>query len=219
MPGPRGGQWGRQSSPPRTRRNWASADLTEVAVTSIRDLVETDVHLTDGRQLPFGDREFDVVVVVDMLEHVAGEATFVAELGRVLRPGGLLVINTPHQKSTLLRRLRHALGQTDEKHGHLRQGYTGASLRGVLAGRFRLERSRTYSKFFSELVDALLNWAWSEWAREAPPRHGGHSGRPRAPSEALRVYSLVYPLVWLVARLDLLVPASGYMLIARARRL
>jgi hypothetical protein len=37
--------------------------------------------------------------------------------------------------------------------------------------------------------------------------------------KAFRSYSLVYPLVWAVSRLDALVPASGYMLIATARRL
>ena len=70
---------------------WASADLTAEAVGSIRELVQDDVHLFDGVRLPFPDHEFDKVAVVDMLEHVADEAGFVAELARVLRPGGLLV--------------------------------------------------------------------------------------------------------------------------------
>ena len=40
---------------------WASADLTEEAVASIRGLVTSDVHLTDGARLPFADAEFDRV--------------------------------------------------------------------------------------------------------------------------------------------------------------
>jgi hypothetical protein len=36
--------------------------------------------------------------------------------------------------------------------------------------------------------------------------------------KAFRAYSAVYPLVWAVVRLDALVPASGYMLIASLRR-
>ena len=74
------------------------------------------------------------------------------------RPGGLLVVNTPHLKRTLLRRLRHALGQTDEKHGHLRPGYTPERLRELLGRSFEMERHRTYSRFFSEAVDTALNW-------------------------------------------------------------
>ena len=94
----------------RAGGRWASADLTEEAVASIRALVTTDVHRTDGAGLPFGDAEFDRVVVVDMLEHVADDAAFAAELARITRPGGRLVVNTPHLKRSALRRLRHALG-------------------------------------------------------------------------------------------------------------
>jgi len=104
--------------------SWASADLTDEAVASIRELVGSDVHRLDGERLPFAASAFDRVVVVDMLEHVPDEAAFAAELARVTKPGGRLVVNTPHLKRTALRRLRHSLGQTDEKHGHLRPGYT-----------------------------------------------------------------------------------------------
>jgi hypothetical protein len=37
--------------------------------------------------------------------------------------------------------------------------------------------------------------------------------------KAFRTYSRIYPFVWAMSRLDALVPASGYMLIATARRL
>src|SRR5918996_4286688 len=49
---------------------WASADLTPEAVASIRELVDEDVHLVQPDRLPFADGEFDVVAVVDMIEHV-----------------------------------------------------------------------------------------------------------------------------------------------------
>src|SRR5213075_2463069 len=66
---------------------WASADLTAEAVSSIRERVE-------GASLPFPDAEFDRVVVVDMLEHMSDDGAFVAELARVLKPGGRLLVNT-----------------------------------------------------------------------------------------------------------------------------
>ena len=103
-------------------------------MASIRGLVATDVHQMDGERLPFADAEFDRVVVVDMLEHVVDDAAFAARAGPHHRPGGLLVVNTPHLKHTALRRVRHALGQTDEKHGHLRPGYTPEGLRALLGG-------------------------------------------------------------------------------------
>jgi SAM-dependent methyltransferase len=199
--------------------SWASGDLTEEAVASIRSLVEADVHLVSGDRLPFPDAAFDRVVVVDMLEHVSDDGRFARELARVTRPGGRLVVNTPHLKRTALRRARHALGQTDEKHGHLRAGYTIDALRRLLAPGFDVVGHRTYSRFFSEAVDTALNWGVERLGKQASAKGmvvtGGDLARHR---KAFRAYGLVYPLVWAVSRLDRLVPASGYMLIATARR-
>jgi SAM-dependent methyltransferase len=199
--------------------SWASADLTAQAVESIRSLVGSDVHLVDAGRLPFRDAEFDRVAVVDMLEHAPDEAAFARELARVTKPGGRLIVNTPHLKHTLLKRVRHAIGQTDEKHGHLRPGYTPERLHELLAGRFELEQHHTYSRFFSELVDTAINVAVQRSGKRASAKGMVVTGADLARNEKLfRLYSLVYPLVWAVTRLDALVPASGYMLIASARR-
>jgi 2-polyprenyl-3-methyl-5-hydroxy-6-metoxy-1,4-benzoquinol methylase len=45
--------------------------------------------------LPFATGAFDSVSALDVLEHVADEAGTLAELHRVLRPGGLLVLTVP----------------------------------------------------------------------------------------------------------------------------
>jgi SAM-dependent methyltransferase len=200
--------------------SWASGDLTAQAVESIRSLVGSDVHLVDAGRLPFADAQFDRVAVVDMLEHAPDEAAFARELARVTKPGGRLVVNTPHLKRTLLKRVRHAIGQTDEKHGHLRPGYTTERLRELLSPAFELEGDRTYSRFFSEAVDTGLNWGVERLGKKSSAKGmvvtADDLSRHR---KAFRTYSLVYPFVWAVSRLDALVPASGYMLIATARRL
>jgi ubiquinone/menaquinone biosynthesis C-methylase UbiE len=199
--------------------SWASADLTEEAVRSIRGLVETDVHLVAGDRLPFPDGSFDAVVVVDMLEHVPDEAAFAAELTRVVRPGGRLVVNTPHLKPTALRRLRHALGQTDEKHGHLRPGYTAERVAELLGPAFEMERHKTYSRFFSELLDTSLNAVLERLGKRGSAKGMVVTNEDLGRHQKLfRVYSVLFPVFRAVSALDALVPASGYMLIAAARR-
>jgi len=198
---------------------WSSGDLTEEAVRSIRSLVGTEAYLVEGNRLPFPDATFDRVAVVDMLEHVPDECAFVAELARVTKPGGRLIVNTPHLKCTALRRLRHALGQTDEKHGHLRPGYSEARLRELLGPGFEMGQHRTYSRFFSELVDTLINWGVERLGKRSSAKGMVVTGSDMARhSRSFRLFSVLYPFIWAVTRLDALVPASGYMLIAAARR-
>jgi 2-polyprenyl-6-hydroxyphenyl methylase/3-demethylubiquinone-9 3-methyltransferase len=48
----------------------------------------------DVTRLPFGDETFDVVVAGEILEHVTDLASVIAEVCRVLRVGGTLVIDT-----------------------------------------------------------------------------------------------------------------------------
>ena len=66
------------------------------------ELVETDVQLKsrtsiicDAHNLPFADGTFEGVIAQAVLEHVADPYCCVAEIHRVLRPGGLVYAETP----------------------------------------------------------------------------------------------------------------------------
>ncbi|HEX6517542.1 MAG TPA: methyltransferase domain-containing protein [Nocardioidaceae bacterium] len=56
---------------------------------------EADVKQGDALQLPFADGEFDRVVAAEVLEHIPDDETAIAELARVLRPGGTLAVTVP----------------------------------------------------------------------------------------------------------------------------
>jgi len=51
--------------------------------------------LADARRLPFADGAFDIVIAAEVLEHIPDDWTAIAELGRVLRPGGVLAVTVP----------------------------------------------------------------------------------------------------------------------------
>jgi SAM-dependent methyltransferase len=205
---------------------WASADLDPLTVAAIRELVGDHVHQIDGRSLPFADASLDLVVIVDFLEHIEHDAAFVAEIARVLRPGGVVVANVPHVKRrSLLRQVRDAIGLTDAWHGHLRPGYTLDALRALLGSHFAIEASRTYSGSFSMAIDTALNAAF---LRLGGRKAGRSSGKGtvitgdvvRKNQRQFLLLSLLYPALWAVSRLDhLLFAQQGYMLIVRARRL
>jgi SAM-dependent methyltransferase len=46
--------------------------------------------------LPFPDAGFDLVLAIEVLEHLESPRAFLREIFRVLRPGGLAVISTPN---------------------------------------------------------------------------------------------------------------------------
>lgn len=51
----------------------------------------------DARRLPFVDASFDVVTTLDVIEHVAERHDVVAEISRVLRPGGSWIVTVPYK--------------------------------------------------------------------------------------------------------------------------
>lgn len=202
--------------------SWKSADLDEQSVWAIRELVQTDVYQIDGQRTPFQNDEFDCVVIVDLLEHVPDDSKFTQELFRILRPGGTLIINVPHIKNSMLRKFRLLIGQTDEKHGHLRPGYTIESLRSLLGDRFTIDTYTTYSKFFSESIDTLIVYGVSllkKNKKETSKKGLLVTGQDLGHNQTMfKLYSFIYPIIWIFSKLDhLLFFTSGYMLIVRAK--
>ena len=54
-------------------------------------------HGTDLTQpLPFDDGSFDIVLATEVFEHLPSHASILAEVGRILAPGGLLIFTTPN---------------------------------------------------------------------------------------------------------------------------
>jgi SAM-dependent methyltransferase len=97
---------------------YGSAQIAEVAreVTAV-DVAEDAIHyarerfqrsnlrfqaIDPGAPLPFDDASFDTVLSFQVFEHVADSDRYLAEIRRVLAPGGKLVLVTPDRSTRLL---------------------------------------------------------------------------------------------------------------------
>lgn len=52
-------------------------------------------YFYDGNKFPFQDSEFDGIVVNEVFEHVFNPSDFLAEINRVLKPEGMLLMTVP----------------------------------------------------------------------------------------------------------------------------
>jgi SAM-dependent methyltransferase/uncharacterized protein YbaR (Trm112 family) len=66
--------------------SWISSDYDLRSLIDIR---------CDAQSLPFNDSLFDVVICIDVLEHVENPALMISELARVLKNDGILILSTP----------------------------------------------------------------------------------------------------------------------------
>lgn len=65
------------------------ADVTQNSTGSI------DAIIDGNTTLPFGDRTYDCVFLMDVLEHIRNDIVCLKELARITKPQGYLVLNVP----------------------------------------------------------------------------------------------------------------------------
>jgi ubiquinone/menaquinone biosynthesis C-methylase UbiE len=77
-------------------------DSSEVHVAAAREQLADDrIHVTlgDALALPYPDGHFDAAVCVRVLHHFADPGPLIAEIGRVVRPGGVLILEFANKRN------------------------------------------------------------------------------------------------------------------------
>ncbi len=82
--------------------------------------------------LPFDDNTFDFVISFQVIEHIKRDKEFVAEVQRVLRPGGKFIVSTPNRLMSLTRNPWHVREYTkDEFSALLNPAFSSVEAMGV----------------------------------------------------------------------------------------
>jgi 2-polyprenyl-3-methyl-5-hydroxy-6-metoxy-1,4-benzoquinol methylase len=194
--------------------NWTWADVSGEEVDQIFELLGEPVHASPHDRLPFASDLFDVVVSIDVLEHLPHDQPFLLELARVMKKEGRAIVTVPNGDPGLLaNRIKWQVGMNPAIYGHVRAGYTlpelGASL--TQAGLVPVDTGG-YSRFFTEMIELVINYGYvkvlSKKRNESRPGQIAplSSGELKKHGLAYRLYSLVYPLSNAVSKLDRILP-------------
>jgi ubiquinone/menaquinone biosynthesis C-methylase UbiE len=82
----------------------AGADIAERILETARAAIpRAELVQANLESLPFADGSFDLVLCSQVIEHVLDAPAAVAELARVLRSGGTLVISTDNERNVVSR--------------------------------------------------------------------------------------------------------------------
>ena len=114
-------------------------DFSDQALDFCRQRGEKNLTLGSIESIPFADNFFDVVVSLDVLEHVQNDELAISEIRRVLKPGGISIIFVPAFK--------FLWSKTDEISCHKRR-YTLPVLKAKLSGQaLSILRSSYFNTF------------------------------------------------------------------------
>ncbi|MFO7871944.1 MAG: methyltransferase domain-containing protein [Kiritimatiellia bacterium] len=175
----------------------------------VRQLVKDNVHEFSNDALPFEDKLFDTVLVLNFLEKLDNDAAFAGECHRILKPDGMLIVTTARtKKAGLLRMMENVFGLLPEARGLARPGYTESRLFSVLKNGFDVCQVKTYSRFFTEFVRLIMACLEKRKVRQ---------GQTGASLDRLRTAGNIFYNI--ASQLDLLLFfTKGHYQVAKAKR-
>ena len=200
--------------------NWTWIENEAEHLQEMEELLSQPVFRGRAESIPLADASMDLVISIDVHEHLDDCRVFNRELARVVRPGGRVIVTTPNGDAWKpVTVLKHLLGMRKEEYGHKVIGFNGHQHRMMLeeVGLTAIQEG-SYSRFFTESLELAINFAYVKILSKKghqKVRRGtiapSSSGQLSSVGKQFRLYAKVYPLLHAVSRLDmLLTPLTGY---------
>lgn len=208
--------------------NWSFADLEKTCISEMSELLDQEVVLVPEDELEYPDAYFDRVVTIDVHEHLDDPEPFSQEVGRITKPGGQVICTVPNGDETkVVVKLKNAVGMTTDEYGHSRVGLTISELKDIMM-RNKVEptTTTTFSRFFTELLELTINFLYVKvLAKRGTAKVDKGQIAPatkdqlKSVKKTFKIYSMIFPIYWLISRLDALVFfTEGYVVVVEGRR-
>ncbi len=112
--------------------NVIGVDISPQALALCRQRGRHSVIQADGACLPLQSRAFDLITAIGVIEHIEDDTAFLAEMARLLRPGGTLIMLTAS--------FPYLWSEHDVANHHKRRYYLRACERQILSAGFETRR-------------------------------------------------------------------------------
>jgi len=113
--------------------------------------------LASGTKIPLKKESVDVLLLLDVVEHVKKDNLLIKEAGRVLKKKGVLILTTPIKNRKLVSFMKmENMRELHKSWGHIRDGYTYKKLKNLLSNNFVILESSTYFNLLSRYAYFFL---------------------------------------------------------------
>lgn len=175
-------------APPKAPARLTGTDISSriletAAATIARERGVAELVRANLEGLPFADETFDLVICVQVIEHLVDPQLGIQELARVLRPGGVLVLTTDNKGNRVSRILnapRSGAVAVSRQRGRRQKvrfphiSFTAADIRWRVANAgLRVEHDETFQFHIDDLAVAPVKRALNALDRALPPHYVG----------------------------------------------
>jgi 2-polyprenyl-3-methyl-5-hydroxy-6-metoxy-1,4-benzoquinol methylase len=209
---------------------WSWADAEHDSIAQISEVTGDEVVAIDKENpaLPFGAESFDLIMTIDVHEHIREPELLNRELARMVKAGGRVIVTTPNGDGRKLAiRIKKIVGMRPEDYGHYVVGYDVPQLSQQMeeVGLTPYQEA-SYSRFFTEMLELAINYAYvkvlskrSQAKVEKGQIAPQNIDQVKSVEKTYKLYGIIYPLFLAISKLDFLDRSPrGYAVIVAAKK-
>lgn len=167
-----GGQFIRAVKHFRPELECHGSDISAEAIKAAKNKNDGVIYKLNSSILPYPDNSFDAILIFDVLEHVAAYREFLAEIKRVLKPGGIFYCFVPCEGdwTSIWHGLRYfsAFKNLTEKYaGHVNHFSRKKWLDDFKEAGFIVAQKRYSEHFLGQLLGVAVFWLMAKRGQRA----------------------------------------------------
>lgn len=110
-----------------------------------------------GTQIPLKDNTVDVVLCLDVIEHILEDDNLISEVARVMKNEGMMVLTTPKKNYRLTHHVD--MDELNKMWGHVRDGYSRKELIQLFSNHgLRVEKITSYHNLLTRYLYYYFSW-------------------------------------------------------------